>query len=64
MTLWCMRTWLRTDPSEYFVSSFVAATSTASEMAMPRLPVESGLSSRIARPEFVFCDGLACTFAP
>ena len=42
-----MRTWLSTEPSEYFVSSRGAAASTASEIAIPRLPVESGCSARI-----------------
>ena len=42
ITVWCSRTWLSTLPSEYFVSSWVAATSTASLIAIPRLPVESG----------------------
>ena len=42
ITVWCSRTWLSTLPSAYAVSSRVAASSTASEMAMPRLPGESG----------------------
>jgi hypothetical protein len=46
------------------VSSFVAAISTASEIAMPSEPVESGLAERIARPAFVVSDGEACTVAP
>ena len=58
ITVWCMRTWLSTEPSAYFVSSRGAAASTASEIAMPRLPVESGCSARIARPAFVSSDGL------
>ena len=52
MTVWCMRTWLSTEPSEYFVSSRGAAASTASEIAIPSEPVESGCSARIARPVF------------
>ena len=31
---------------------------------MPRLPVESGCSARIARPAFVSSDGLATTRPP
>ncbi len=46
------------------MSSCVAASSTASEMAMPRLPGESGCCSSIARPAFVSCDGLGTTDAP
>ena len=64
ITVWCMSTWLRTLPSEYAVSSRCAASSTASEMAMPRLPGESGSPSRIARPDFVSSEGLATTLAP
>ena len=59
-----MRTWFSTDPSEYFVSSRGAAASTASEIAIPRLPVESGCSARIARPASVSPDGLAMTCPP
>ena len=46
------------------MSSCVAASSTASLIAMPRDPVESGCSPRIARPEFVVSDGDASTSAP
>src|SRR6267142_1048956 len=42
ITVWCMSTWLSTLPSEYLVSSRVAASSTASLIAMPRLPGEPG----------------------
>ena len=41
---------MSTLPSEYEVSSRCAASSTASEIAIPRLPGVSGNSSRIARP--------------
>ena len=47
ITVWCRSTWLSTEPSAYFVSSRCAACSTASEIAIPRLPVESGCSARI-----------------
>ena len=46
------------------MSSRCAACSTASEIAMPRLPVESGCSARIARPEAVSSDGLGTQRAP
>ena len=49
-TLWWSRTWLRTEPRLYFVSSRVAASSTASLIAMPRDPGLSGCSARTARP--------------
>ena len=55
---------MSTDPSEYFVSSRVAASSTASEIAIPSDPVDSGSAARIARPEFVSADGLATTWPP
>ena len=41
-TVWCSRTWLSTLPSAYLVSSRVAASSTASLIAMPRLPLLVG----------------------
>ena len=46
------------------MSSWVAASSTASLIAIPSDPVESGCASRIARPEFVSFDGEANTSAP
>ena len=46
------------------MSSRCAASSTASEMAMPRLPGDAGSAARIARPELVSSDGLATTLAP
>jgi hypothetical protein len=55
---------LRTDPSEYFVSSRWAASSTASEIAIPRLPGDWGSLARMARPACVSMDGLGRTFAP
>ena len=64
ITVWCRRTWLSTEPSAYFVSSRCAACSTASEIAIPRLPVESGCSARIARPDAVSSDGLGTQRAP
>ena len=50
MTVWCSMTWFRTLPSAYLVCGSLAAISTASEMAMPSEPLESGCSARIARP--------------
>ena len=46
------------------MSSRPAASSTASEIAIPRLPGESGCSARIARPDCVSSDGLATIVAP
>ena len=46
------------------MSSCVAASSTASLIAMPSDPVESGCCARIARPEFVVSDGDESTSAP
>ncbi len=46
------------------MSSRVAASSTASLIAMPRLPVLSGWDSSIARPAFVSGDGLGTTSPP
>ena len=50
MTVWWSRTWLTTEPSEYLASSWVAASSTASEIAIPRLPGESGSSAQDPAP--------------
>ena len=43
------------------MSSLEAATSTASEIAIPRLPDEC---SACERPASVSCEGLRCTVAP
>ena len=64
MTVWCSSTWLSTLPSAYRASGSPAATSTASLIAMPRLPVESGCAASTARPDVVRSDGLGCTVAP
>ena len=64
MIVWCISTWLSTLPSEYFVSSRVAASSTASLMAMPSEPGEFGSSSRTFLPDCVSGLGLATTCAP
>ena len=64
MTVWCIRTWFSTEPSEYLVSSRWAASSTASEMAMPRLPGDCGSFASTARPAAVSRDGLATTLPP
>src|SRR5437867_2542074 len=53
ITVWCINTWLSTLPSEYFVSSRVAASSTASLMAMPSEPGELGSCSRTFLPDCV-----------
>jgi hypothetical protein len=59
-----MHTWLSTEPSEYLVSSCVAASSTASEIAMPSEPFERGSFSRIDLPACVRFVGDAKTSAP
>ncbi len=46
------------------VLSWVAASSTASEMAIPRLPPVSGCSFKIALPALVSSLGLATHSAP
>src|SRR5215469_3212883 len=50
MTVWCKSTWLSTLPSAYRTAGSGAAISTASLIAMPRLPVESGCSASTALP--------------
>ena len=64
ITVWCSSTWLRTLPRAYLVSSRLAASSTASEMAIPSDPGESGSPARIARPAAVSSEGEATTRAP
>ena len=65
ITVWCNSTWLSTEPRQYFLlPPLVAAASTASEMAMPSEPGESGSPSRIWRPALVAVEGLAVTAAP
>src|SRR5439155_20977063 len=65
ITVWCNRTWFSTEPREYFTAPFeVAATSTASLIAMPSDPVESGCASMIALPACVGGDGDGITSAP
>jgi hypothetical protein len=64
ITVWCSSTWLSTEPSAYFVVGLPTAASTASEIAMPRLPVHAGSAARIVRPAAVSSDGLGCTVAP
>ena len=64
MTVWCSSTWFSTLPSAYLVSSRCAAISTASEIAMPRLPGWSARCARIARPDAVSGDGDGVHRAP
>ena len=64
MMVWCSSTWLSTEPRAYLVSSFLAATSTASLMAMPRLPGWSGRWASTARPYSVSLLGEATQRAP
>ena len=65
MTVWCSSTWLSTEPREYLVSSRVAASSTASLMAMPSEPGESGDSAEHRRGRSWSSRlGLATTCAP
>ena len=64
ITVWCSSTWFSTLPSAYLVSGLVAATSTASEMAIPRLPFDSGLAARMCRPALVSSEGLATQVPP
>ena len=48
ITVWCSSTWLRTEPSAYFVGVlFVTASSTASLIARPSDPEQSGSSASL-----------------
>src|SRR5699024_2412057 len=53
MMVWCRHTWLSTEPSEYRVPASAAATSTASDTAMPSEPGVSGSLARKLRPASV-----------
>src|SRR5881628_41609 len=53
MIVWCIRTWFRTLPSEYFVFFPVTAASIASEIAIPRDPGWSGSCARNFFPTLV-----------
>ena len=64
ITVWCRSTWLSTEPSAYRVSADPAAASTASEIAMPSDPGESGSSASTDSPAWVARDGDGCTVAP
>src|SRR5690348_10709610 len=64
VTVWCMQTWLSTDPNEYLVSSWVAASSTASEMAIPSDPLLEGSLARMLRPALVRSVGEENASAP
>ena len=46
------------------VSPWVAASSTASVMAMPKVPGVSGAAAKKALPELVRSEGLGYTSAP
>ena len=62
--VWCNRTWFRTEPSAYLIFESLAHLSTASEIAIPRLPVEFGFSCNIFLPISVSFEGLAIQRAP
>ena len=64
MMVWWMRTKSTTLPSEYLVFSSLIAASTASLMAMPSDPAESGSLASIAFPASVSSLGLGVTSAP
>ena len=65
MTVWWSMTCPSTDPRLYFfVPPLVAAVSTASEIAMPSEPGQSGSSASIFLPKCVRSVGLAKTCAP
>ena len=60
-----MSTCPSTEPRLYFfLPPLVAATSTASEIAIPREPCESGCSDKTFLPNCVLFVGLAKTWAP
>ena len=64
ITVWCRSTKSNTDPSEYFVCGWVIASSTASLIAIPSEPGESGVVASRLRPYSVSWLGLGTTEAP
>ena len=64
ITVWCSSTWFSTLPRAYRADGSPAATSTASLIAMPRLPGESGSAASTALPDWVMSEGLGWTVAP
>src|SRR4030042_4040398 len=62
--VWCMSTWFKTLPREYRVSFEVTVSSTASLIASPRLPGESGFCSQAFLPALVSLLGLGTQLAP
>ena len=64
MMVWCSSTWFSTEPRAYLVSSRCAAISTASLMAIPKLPGWSGCSASTRRPYSVSALGEATQRAP
>ena len=64
MTDWCSSTWFKTEPSTYRYPGRPVATSTASRMAQPRLPLVPGWASKIFRPMAVVSEGEGVTEAP
>ena len=64
MIVWCSSTWLSTEPRAYRVFGSLAATSTASEIAMPSEPDQFFGSAASARPTSVRSDGERWTRPP
>ena len=61
IVVWCKITWFNTLPKVYFTLSSVKASSTASEIAIPREPGVSGVSARTFLPTSVCSLGEAWT---
>ena len=64
MMVWCIPTWLSTDPSVYLQLGVVVASSTASEMAVPSEPMCVGSFVMMSFPARVDIEGEPSTVAP
>ena len=64
MTVWCRVTWLMTEPRVYLQFGVSRASSTASEMAVPKEPWLLGSRVRMSFPARVDMEGEGVTCAP
>ena len=61
---WWSNTWFKTEPKTYLYPFVLTATSTASDIAVPKEPGSSGFCSNIFLPALVVLLGEGVTSAP
>ena len=64
ITVWCRDTWLSTEPKAYLQLGVVIANSMASDIAVPKEPLQWGSFVSMSLPARVDIEGLAVTCAP